>query len=113
MEKDKVYKKALGLPQTGNASSPKARRMADRPGTLGTEGAAVGPGRRGLGGMRGELSSLDFPSDSPDAGQAESEATFEFSKVKPRFRLWLQGPWNLATLGLERIAISLLRFEES
>ena len=43
----------------------------------------------------------------------KSKATFEFSKVKPRFRIWLQGAWNPATLGLERRVIPFLRFEES
>lgn len=80
------------------------------------------PGARGPGpGARlgcTELSIFDFPSDSPDAGHAgakflKAKPHLKFSEVKPRFRLWLRGPWNPAIPGPGRRAISRLRFEES
>lgn len=86
------------------------------PSGRGGSGQACGP--RGPGGMCRELSMFDFPSDSPDAGHAgakflKAKPHLKFSEVKPRFRLWLQGPWNPAIPGPGRRAISRLRFEES
>lgn len=57
-EEDKVYEKAPSLPQTGNASSLKARRRAGGPGALGPEGAAVRAVRAGA--WAGRVESAPF-----------------------------------------------------
>lgn len=119
--KGKKNKGALRAPRNGQCLLPKSE-ASGRPGRRpqDTESSQWGQFATGPGWDAQPSRALHFwfsewftRSPSRWGRILESEATFEFSKVKPRFKLWLQGAWNPATLGLERTAIPFLRFEES
>lgn len=80
--KGEGYRKALRLPQMGNASFSKVRCMEGPTDALGWTAVRVRPICHGAWGRCAELSICDFPSDSPDAGHAGAE----FLKAKPQLK---------------------------